>query len=286
MATWIIHTLAFTDDERVDDMRQAIRDRGSRIIEIEGAFGQYDLSETMQVGGCLGPTIAYGSCNFMKFVTSRASWVPGHWCDWQKLKCSSYMSKLAPHSIHMWYAYMPFGELMHNKDVIFRVYGDQRERDFKKSCVFIRPDGNDKPFHGQVVHFNNFDAWYREHQDAWKIPDTMLCMISMPDHIQAEWRLFIHRGKVISGSQYRPEWTADYDPFVNEYAERVIREADFSPFPLFALDLALTKHGVHSIIEYGSINCAGLYAAPVEPLVAAAEEEALIEYEDCYGPAT
>jgi hypothetical protein len=271
-----MHTLAFTDDDRVEDMKQVILDRGSRLIECTGAFGQYDMSETMQIGGHLGATVTYGSCNFMKFVTSSASWVPGHWCDWKLLECTSYMQKLNPRSIHHNYAYLTFGELGEKYNQMYDAFHE-------KHCVFIRPNSNAKPFHGQCVHYANFKEWYDTHVNGWKIIPDMMCMISQPTEIDAEWRLFVHNGKVISGSMYRPDWTADYDPFINEYVEESLRTLDFSPFPLFSVDVALTKHGVHAIIEYGSINCAGLYSARVEPIVEAVESEAIKEYEDYYG---
>ena len=284
--TWIMHTLAFDDDDRIDDLQQCIQDHGGRIIEVKGAFGYYDTLELGQLAARhgysesrLGPIIAYGSCNFMKFVTSNTSWIPGHWCDWKKLECTSYMGKLAPYSIHHNYAYITFGELKHKW---MEIYGAFSER----HMVFIRPNSNAKPFHGQCVHEFNFLEWYREHEESWKIAPDTLCMVSQPSNIDAEWRLFVHRGKVISGSCYRPEWSADIPPFVIERAEKAIADADFAPFPIFSVDLALTKEGLYYIIEYGSINCAGLYAAPLEPIVEAANKEAQLEWDDYYGEIT
>jgi len=132
--TWIMHTLAFGDDDRVEDMKAVIKDRDSNIIECKGAFGQYDLSNTIQMGGGPKAIIAYGSCNFMKYVTSSTSWVPGHWCDWNLLKCTNYMAKLAPYSLHHTYAYITFGELKHKWMEIYEKFSE-RYMDGRDSSV-------------------------------------------------------------------------------------------------------------------------------------------------------
>lgn len=270
--TWVLHTLAFTDDDRVQDMKQVILDRGSQLIECKGAFGHYELGS--QLKDAEGPILAYGSCNFMKWVVSSTNWT--HWCDWKKLECTSYMSYLAPHSIHMDYAYMPFGELIHNYRMLYRTYGDQKE--YTKSCMFIRPNSNAKPFHGQVVHYANFEKWHDEHRTAWDIHDDCLCLISMPDSIEREWRIWVYGDKVLTGSLYRPEWQCNIPEAVRIFVEKAITETKFAPFPLFCMDIALTSSGHLGIIEYGSVNCAGLYSADVSKIVETMEYEAVQEW--------
>lgn len=269
--TWVMHTLAFTDDDRVEDMKTAIEDRGSKIIECKGAFDHYELQD--QLLAVSGPIIPYGSCNFMKWVTSRTHWQ--HFCDWDKLECTYYMPNLINRSIHDKYAYLTFAELGMNFGVIYQTFA-------KDNCLFIRPNSNDKPFHGQVIHVKNFPKWFIEHRDAWKISSDTLCMISEPDNLVAEWRVFVHNGRVISGSQYRPDWIpiTPGDGEVVPFVEIAVRF--FDPFPVFSLDIGLTKDGRLCIIEYGSVNCAGLYSSRVEPIVEAVEHEAWEIWNDDY----
>lgn len=292
--TWLIDTNVFEGDEQVDVLREEIESRGSKIIDWDFKKSIYQLegySESLKRKD--GPMIPYGSINMIKWTTGMLNIFK--WCEWDNLTCTSYLSHLSPYSIHHNYAYLTFGELQHKAEFVCDTFSDGY-------VVFIRPNDNDKPFHGEVVHVNNYQDWWEEHDKAWKIDHETLCMVSTPSKLTDECRLWFAGGNYIAGSSYgfedihilggRTQKTTIRskrleDGYVPDelvkFADDALCETSFYPFPLFTVDLCLTNDGEPHIMEIGSVNCAGLYKADVVPIVEEMEKQAVLEWEDLYG---
>lgn len=67
-----------------------------------------------------------------------------------------------------------------------------------------------------------------------------------------------------------------------DFAEKVISTADFSPAPIFCIDICETLEKELKMVEIGGINCAGLYMCDMEKIVIAANEIAVKEWKEVY----
>lgn len=272
-ATWLIDTNVFEGDGQVDVFKKEILNRGSKIIDCDTNKHIYNYYPKVHLGQKDGPVILYGSINMIKWAGKILNTF--QWCEWKKLTCTSYLSYLSPYSIHHNYAYLTFGELKHKAEFVCDTFSDGY-------MVFIRPNTNDKIFHGEMVHVKNYQSWWEEHDKAWKIDHETLCMVSTPSKLTSEYRLWFADGNYISGSSYG----SDEDEYVPEkliqFVDDALCKTSFYPFPLFTVDLCLTNDGEPHIMEVGSVNCAGLYRADVVPIVGAMEKQAMLEWEDLY----
>lgn len=219
------------------------------------------------------PVIFHGSIGCARSVQERKlNLKPFAWFDFETLCCHSYYFHWSKYLAVANYAFMPLGELPRRTDWIYSSLG-------KDDMVFIRPDTNDKLFTGEVVHkekMNRFMNWvYIENE----IP-TALCVVGTPTTFEAEWRLFIAEGKVIAGSQYKDSRFLCVDPYCPPesvaFAEKVC--STWVPHPFFCLDVGLTPDG-YKVVECGSANCAGFYAADVKKIVFHMSEVAKKDYE-------
>lgn len=222
------------------------------------------------------PVVAHGSIaairNLLKGCNGK-HFYPGAWCDWEALTCHSYYTYWGKYLLQKDYGFYPLGELPRLKDYFYKLHGE---------TIFVRPDANNKEFTGEVISEKNFDVWYRKttYNDP---PATMMCVVSKPAKIEAEFRLIMADGKVVAGSKYRNEHVIDYDPYYPEamipFAEEVCKV--WQPHPIFCLDIAETPEGFR-VIECGSVNCAGYYSANLRPIIESMAKIAEREWKDIH----
>jgi len=84
--------------------------------------------------------------------------------------------------------------------------------------------------------------------------------------IDAEWRLFVVGGKVVSGSMYRPTAERSVPSDVIEFAE--LATSRWAPAPVFVMDVARVDR-TWKIVECNCFNGSRFYEANVEAIVAA-----------------
>jgi hypothetical protein len=231
--------------------------------------------------------IVYGTTVMARHVARKKKWYPGVWCNFDELKCSNYLSYLGQFSIQQDYAFLPVAE-------IYRQWEKLWERYQVDGHVFIRPDDNDKRFNGEKVAGDQKEHWFH-YAKFYGAPVTSLAMISRPTHIiNAEWRFIVANRKIVTGSLYRaggktamsrvdPDW--DFDKGAIEYAERVIASTEWQPAPIYCLDVCMAEANEYRLMEVGSINCCGLYKCDVEKIIDAANELAIVEWNETHSKA-
>lgn len=179
---------------------------------------------------------------------------PFCWFDEPALRCQSYYGKWGKYLLQQVYGFYPLSEIRRMKDWIWEIYSLDGK-------VFIRPDSNDKVFTAEVVKYDLFNS--DESKD-------LLCVVSRPEKIWAEYRFVISKGKVVTGSQYKDGCAVIEDDYYPQeavvLAEQIANE--WSPHPIYCLDVAETPNGF-KVIECGSVNCAGLYKCDVHKVVKA-----------------
>lgn len=142
---------------------------------------------------------------------------------------------------------------------------------------FMRPCADDKAFSGQVFASKDFQEWKSRVLDlrneyATLTPTTMVAY-GRPKEIYRECRFFVVDEKVVTGSTYkigtRVHPTEEVPAFMLDFATWIVRQ--WQPHRAFAIDIADTPKGPR-VIEIGSLNSCGFYAADVQKLILTLEE--------------
>lgn len=107
-----------------------------------------------------------------------------------------------PFFIHQDYFYISLGEFKRNYRAYFKNYGRPNRIDSNDIDLFIKPNNNEKTFHGEVLSLSKYNDWLK-YLDCNDPTLDMLCLVSKPINIGWEWRLVVADKKVITGSQYR-----------------------------------------------------------------------------------
>lgn len=268
---WLIDAEMF--EEYRDELVAAIRGQGheARLIRAphppfrwEDAGCSY--RETFPEDACV---IAHGDIDLITRIARERRWTPGTFCTTENFLWSHYACWYGDHLLNRDYVMLPFGELERLKDFLFDTLGrDER--------VFIRPDSPLKLFTGQTATRQTFAADV-EFMGFYDFPPSTLVVASSPKAVLAEWRFFIAEGQVITGSQYKKDGKmcvdASYDAKALELAQR-IASLDYSPDPVWVLDVCRTAGGDYHLLEIGAFGFADLYACDKERVVAAVSKVA------------
>lgn len=269
---WLIERSVF-DQHNGDKACEAAKSLGLEVqIDNYIPFGGNEYKFKFNKNDCV---IVYGSIGMVKYVQRAGQgYIPAAWCDWDKLNCSHYLAYLGKFSIHQDYKFLPLAEFLRQKESMFGQFDDDR--------IFVKPDGNDKNFHGEVISKINLENW-EKNLWCYDPPKHSLILVSRYTPIKDEYRLVIANDKFVTGSRYRNDkHEIDMDEFIPQevinFAENV--SSTWKPHPIFCVDVGVTKDGP-KLIEIGSINCAGLYVSDMTKMVEAASQIAELEWSVC-----
>lgn len=137
---------------------------------------------------------------------------------------------------------------------------------------FVRPDGDDKIFDGEVYTFEQIKNWQKSFgQHDGRLNKNTKIIAGEPYHLRKEWRNYIVDGKIVASTKYRENFnlkkcSEDIPKEMLEFTEHMLEI--YQPHDVFTMDIAMTG-GNYFIIECGCINNAGFYAANVGEIVKA-----------------
>lgn len=211
-----------------------------------------------------GETIFYGATRWIERVSRQGGFHPGTFLNKESVS-SVWLRKYGFCCINATGYYDPETPLTFN---------DPRLVDYAKiysvdGYIFVRPDKDDKLFAGQVVKVEDLLDWSEKVCFYEEFKNEPI-IISQPERIKTEWRLFIVNGEVVSGSQYRsdgrldvrPGYPEDIVPWVHERIE------NYEPSPVFVMDVCkVFEHDEYMIIEVGCFNSAGFYGSDIDKIV-------------------
>lgn len=212
------------------------------------------------------PVLFHGSVSTVKaFSRLPAPAVrPFAWFDFEAMSCRGYYARWGPFLLQRDYAFYPFAEVSRLRDLLYDRHGEEDR-------LFIRPDGNDKAFTGEVVERRRFEEWHGLHGEGGVAPD-LLCVASRPARILAEYRLVVADRRVAAASLYKEAGEVRVKEGcpeeVRAFAETVAGSSGWQPAPIYCLDAAVTPEGPR-LVEIGEINCSGLYRCDLRAVVAA-----------------
>lgn len=136
---------------------------------------------------------------------------------------------------------------------------------------FARPSEDTKSFNGTVFERDNLIYWLNQvanSGDRFGLNADTSIIVASEKEINAEYRLFIVDGQVVTGSLYRVKGkviTSEHiDQKAIDYAYAMMDI--WQPDRAFVLDVALTNDGP-KIIEINNINSSGFYKSDISRIV-------------------
>jgi len=133
---------------------------------------------------------------------------------------------------------------------------------------FIRPLEDNKAFDGMVIDMDLLNHWRNDQSKKGLM--NLEVVVSPVKNVYREYRIFVVKNEVITGSLYRvsgkPQISDEVGRDVIDYVYTVINK--WVPIESFVIDIALTDDG-YKVIEFNNINSSGFYACNVPKYVEA-----------------
>ncbi|MEL6261094.1 MAG: ATP-grasp domain-containing protein [Cyanobacteria bacterium J06554_11] len=203
----------------------------------------------------------------------RTSWIPGAYMHERNLSCTTYYAHFGQHLLNSQYFILPLGELIRRRTEILDYFQSAGE-------LFIRPDSNMKLFRAGLFDLqalNTIEALGSE----LRRDKTTLVLVSRKRCISKEWRFFVYKQEIITGSLYLVG-----EERINEnvtgglaesYLSAVLKQVGWYPELLYTVDVC-EADGELYILELGSYSCAGEYGCDLDLLVEAGIRAAQEDY--------
>jgi hypothetical protein len=182
-----------------------------------------------------------------------------------------------------------WGQYMLNADAVVSRFEDAQ---FTEDVMFICPIEDSKVFAGTVMTKEEFYTWKRkvcvlEEDFGTSLTKNTLIQVCKPKKIYAEYRFWIVNGMPVTSSLYKRGDRVIYSPEVDDHVKRfvgmILKTKDnatsitlsmandgWMPDKAWCLDVCETPEGM-KVVEIGTINSCGFYAANMTDLVLALE---------------
>ena len=271
---WLIED--FHQDNNFQALADEIKKQGMECVVakyLPFASGGYDVYPETD---CV---LFQGSIQMAMQLQREQKWVPGVWCNWEGMRCSSYYAHCGKYLLNQGYMMMPLNEVVRRRDELFEIYG---------GAFFLRPDSGAKSFTGTLIFPEDFKTESRDfNQWRWVMNNasaTDLVVVAPPKHIKREWRVVVAENKAITGCQYKADEKLSVSPDCPDTVIQLAEQAahDFAPDPMYVVDMCECNDTLY-LLEIGAFSVAGLYALNMEKIVEVAAKLAKAEFEDIYG---
>lgn len=221
-----------------------------------------------------------------KDILRRAPYTPGAYMNEQKLNCMTYYAYFGKHLLNNEYYVMPLAEVMRRRQTLAYDFCDKR--------FFIRPVSNMKTFHAGVFDMKDDLNTLEKAKSRLRCDETTLVLVAQPQPLLREWRFFMYKNRVITGSQYLKNDAVDCglvtekDQYLADYVHQVMRDVQWYPETLWSLDICEVDRGSDvdtgratelKVLELGSYSCAGEYDIDLSLYVEAGVRAAIEDWE-------
>jgi len=263
---WMIQT----NIEGVDtgSMIAEVGVQGMKAIPIKHRFGSHVDFSGYNPNDCI---VCYGDIDFVRQVCKMAPFIPGAWCSFYNMKCSTYYAYFGEHLLNKQYIMMPVGDLLRRWDKLTTHAPDE--------SWFLRPNSGAKIFTGYVVAP---DEKHKIQTLVQAVGPETLVIVAPERNIVAEWRFVICNRKVVSGCQYLPDELPNYPPSSFRLAS-VIASQEWQPDLCYTVDIAESDDEMY-LIEINSFSCAAFYGCNIAPIIEFASKSARHEWEEYCDP--
>ena len=124
----------------------------------------------------------------------RTAWIPGAYMDEKYLRCSNYYTYFGQYLLNNKYFILSLGELVRRKTEILSYFKSEGD-------LFIRPDSNMKSFRAGVFNLNILNTMQSLGSELNR-DEATLVLVSGKRAITKEWRFFVYKNQIITGSLY------------------------------------------------------------------------------------
>ena len=273
---WLVEKNAF-NDSGVERLMKEIENQGMECLEVKYIPG--DLSSYLKLAEHNECVVSYTGIELAKRIRNGCQWSPGNYCFLPNFKCSRYYAHYFKYLLNYRYLMMPISQLVESIDMVKDLLGSHIDR------FFIRPDRGDKPFAGTVLKDNEITLENLEYGFSYKDTD-LLVLISEAMPIEKEWRFFVSKDKVLTGSQYMINCELEVEPGYEQgawdFAQKILDEVEWKPEPIFVMDICKMMD-TYFLLELNSASTSGLYDCEVKPIVETTSEYAIKEWSEIYG---
>jgi hypothetical protein len=204
------------------------------------------------------PIMCHGVITFISKIQRIEEFKPGSYCNFKELECRSYYPLLKDFLLNSDYKIVTWKYLL--------------EHPFS-GVKFIRPNSGKKVFTGTITDHDHLS------QDVGlsiaNISDNTLVLVTSVKNVLKEWRFYVGKGIVITGSQYHENdklcIKSGYDNGSYNLAF-VVSKVYNHPDPIYVVDICLTDTGEYKVMELNGFSCSGLYECDAEKIVRYVED--------------
>jgi hypothetical protein len=265
---WLIERYVFdADEEFLEELRkQNYSYKEVRYLD----FRPEEANEYFPEHECV---LFRGTLNLGRNIL-RTSWIPGAYMDEKNLRCTTYYAYFGQYLLNDKYFILPLSELIRRRDEILEYFQSSGE-------LFIRPDSNMKPFRAGVFNLQVLNTMQSLGSELRR-DETTLVLVSKKRSITKEWRFFVYKGEIITGSLYLVgEERIDErikGGYLVSYLTEVLKQVNWYPELLYTVDICESEGELY-ILELGSFSCAGEYGCDLSLIVEAGAKAAWEDYE-------
>ena len=192
----------------------------------------------------------------------RTAWIPGAYMDEKHLRCSNYYTYFGQYLLNNKYFILSLGELVRRKTEILEYFKSEGD-------LFIRPDSNMKSFRAGVFNLNILNTMQSLGSELNR-DETTLVLVSGKRAITKEWRFFVYKNQIITGSLYlMGESRVDETirgGYLENYLSEVIKQVSWYPESVYTIDIC-ESDGELYVLELSSFSCAGEYGCDLSAIV-------------------
>lgn len=258
---WLLEKYIF---DRDDELIAEIKRQGHQYKVVD--YLKFQPQKTADYFAPDNCVLFRGSLNLGREILRTCPWTPGAYMDEQALNCLNYYTYLGQYLLNQRYMILPLAELMRQKwDVLnYLEVGES---------VFIRPVSNMKKFHAGVFDIELKYAELPQLLSLLRAEPTTVVLVAAPKPIVREWRFFMYKDQIITGSQYlffdneEHKLVEESDTFLTSYVEEVMAKVNWYPEKLWSLDICELKNQNLYVLEIGSYSCAGEYGCDLSKYV-------------------
>ena len=250
--------------------------QGMDVRRIEYKLGdKYNFGEYGQED-CV---LCYGDIDFVRQVNTWAPFIPGVYCNFKNMKCSTYYAYLGEHLLNRNYIMLPVGDLLERWEELIRIFYPESSIIGNKS-LFIRPDSGAKPFTGDIITSN--DRHKIESLIQAISPETLI-VVAPKKSIEAEWRFVVCDRKIVASCQYLPtESPASPPPSSFRLAEKIASQ-EWQPDLCYTVDICESESKMF-LLEINSFSCAGFYDCSLSSIIWHSSKAATKEWNEYIDP--
>lgn len=266
--SWLIENLVF---DRENQFSEELTKQGFTYKQTSYLnFRPESANSYFPDGECV---LFRGTLNLGRDVL-RTSWIPGAYMNEKNLRCSTYYTYFGNYLLNNKYFLLPLGELIRRREEILEYFSSNGE-------LFIRPDSNMKSFRAGVFNLNVLNT-IQTLGNELKRDETTLVLVSGKRSLSKEWRFFVYKNQVITGSLYlvgeeRIDETIK-GGYLENYLDSVLKKVEWYPESLYTADICESEGELY-LLELGSFSCSGEYGCDLSLIIEAGAKAALEDYE-------